>query len=121
MIDTKQILYGLYTNNSGFMVSCKKRGRVSMNDLLKYLYEALMVVLVIITIVTLWTEHTFNSTVNTIVWFIFFVDFVVRFILAKSKWQYIRSNPFLIIAIIPFDQFFQIARIVRVVYLFRIK
>lgn len=92
-----------------------------MNDLFKYLYEALMVILVAVTIITLWTEHTFNSTINMIVWFIFFVDFIVRLMLAKNKWHYIKSNPFLIIAIIPVDQFFQIARIVRIFYLFRIK
>ena len=92
-----------------------------MNQLFKYLYEMLMVVLVIVTIITLWTESTFNSTVNTVVWAIFFIDFLVRFISAKNKWQFIKSNPFLLIAIIPFDQFFQIARIVRIFYLFRIK
>jgi len=80
-----------------------------------------MVVLVIITIVTLWTDHTFNSTINTVVWIVFFVDFLVRFIVSKNKWEFIKSNPFLIIAIIPIDQFFQLARIVRIFYLFRIK
>src|SRR5690625_5295331 len=92
-----------------------------MNDLLKYIYEALMVILVIVTIITLWTEHTFNSTINLIVWFIFFIDFVVRLTIANNKWDYIKNNPFLVIAIIPLDQFFQIARIVRLFYLFRIK
>lgn len=85
------------------------------------MYEALMVILVTVTIITLWTEHTFNSVINTIVWFVFFVDFIVRLFLADKKWDYIRNNPFLVIAIIPFDQFFQIARIVRIFYLFRIK
>src|SRR5690625_4957071 len=91
-----------------------------MKGLFRYIYEALMVILVLATIVTLWTESTFNSTINTVVWFIFFIDFVVRLVLAKSKWQYIKNNPFLVIAIIPLDQFFQIARIVRIFYLFRI-
>lgn len=92
-----------------------------MNRLFKYIYEIVMIFLVIITIVTLWTESTFNSTINWIVWFIFVIDFVVRLLLSEHKWQYIKSNPFLVIAIIPFDQFFQIARIVRIFYLFRIK
>lgn len=92
-----------------------------MNLLFKYLYETLMVVLVIATIVTLWTESSFNSTINTVVWAIFFIDFLIRLFLAEEKWKYIKSNPFLLIAIIPFDQFFQIARIVRIFYLFRIK
>lgn len=92
-----------------------------MNQLLKYMYEVLMIILVIATIVTLWTENTYNSTINTVVWFIFFIDFIVRLFSAKNKWQFVKSNPFLVIAIIPFDQFFQIARIVRIFYLFRIK
>src|SRR5699024_1220421 len=33
----------------------------------------------------------------------------------------IKQNPFLIIAIIPLDQFFQMARIVRLLYFYRIK
>jgi len=92
-----------------------------MNMILKYMYEAIMVLLVIVTIITLWTDHTFNSTINTIVWMVFFLDFLIRFTMADKKWNYIKSNPFLIIAIIPLDQFFQIARIVRIFYLFRIK
>lgn len=92
-----------------------------MNQFFKYVYEALMVLLVIITIVTLWTDHTYNTTVNVIVWLVFFIDFIVRLFSSKSKWNFIKSNPFLLIAIIPVDQFFQIARIVRIFYLFRIK
>src|SRR5699024_6265461 len=93
----------------------------TMNQFFKYVYEALMVLLVIITIVTLWTDHTYNTTVNVIVWLVFFIDFIVRLFSSKSKWNFIKSNPFLLIAIIPVDQFFQIARIVRIFYLFRIK
>ncbi len=94
---------------------------IQMQHFLKYTYEGLMVALVIATIVTLWTENTYNSTINTVVWIIFFVDFLIRLVLAKKKWDYIKSNPFLLIAIIPLDQFFQMARIVRLFYLFRIK
>lgn len=80
-----------------------------------------MIVLVILTIITIWTENTFNSAINWVVWGIFFADFVIRFMLAKKKWQFVKHNPFLIIAIIPFDQFFQLARVVRLIYFFRIK
>ena len=102
------------------MKSLQKWGIV-MQHILKYTYEGLMVFLVMVTIITLWTDNTYNSTINIIVWIVFFVDFIVRLFLAKKKWDYIKSNPFLIIAIIPLDQFFQIARIVRLFYLFRIK
>lgn len=92
-----------------------------MKKVLKTIYEMIMILLVMVTIITLWTEDTYNSTINWIVWGVFFTDFVVRFITAKEKWAFIKENPFLLIAVIPFDQFFQVARIVRLIYLFRIK
>ncbi|WP_164670082.1 transporter [Virgibacillus doumboii] len=92
-----------------------------MQKILKTVYEMIMILLVMVTIITLWTEDTYNSTINWIVWGAFFIDFVVRFFTAREKWVFIKENPFLLIAVIPFDQFFQVARIVRVIYLFRIK
>ncbi len=74
-----------------------------------------------LTIITLWTDSAYNSTINWIIWIVFFVDFFVRLVTSKKKWTFIKQNPFLVIAIIPFDQFFQVARIVRVIHLFRIK
>lgn len=87
----------------------------------KRIYEGIMILLVMITIMTLWTEDTYNTTINWIVWLVFFVDFAVRFTLSNEKWSFIKQNPFLVIAVIPLDQFFQVARIVRLIYLFRIK
>ncbi|WP_229683114.1 transporter [Virgibacillus oceani] len=92
-----------------------------MQQIMKTTYESIMILLVMLTIVTLWSENTYNSTINWIVWAVFFIDFVVRLTVSKEKWNFIKQNPFLVIAIIPFDQFFQIARIVRIIYLFRIK
>ena len=92
-----------------------------MQKLMKLMYEGTMILLVLLTIMTIWTEHTINSTINWIVWGIFFIDFLVRLWLTKNKWGLVKQNPFLILAIIPFDQFFQIARIVRLIYFFRIK
>lgn len=80
-----------------------------------------MILLVMLTLITLWSENTYNSTINWIVWGVFFIDFCVRLLTSKEKWNFIKHNPFLLIAIIPFDQFFQAARIVRLIYLFRIK
>ena len=51
----------------------------------------------------------------------FFTDFVIHLLVTKEKWNFIKNNPFIIIAIIPFDQFFQVARVVRLIYFFRIK
>ncbi|MRG87471.1 transporter [Salinibacillus xinjiangensis] len=92
-----------------------------MQRVMKTIYEGTMILLVMMTIITLWTEDTYNSTINWIVWAVFFADFVIRLFLNKDRWGFIKQNPFLLIAVIPFDQFFQIARIVRVIYLFRIK
>ena len=92
-----------------------------MQQVMKTVYEGIMVLLVMLTIVTIWTENTYNSAINWIVWAVFFIDFLFRFIASKKKWDFIKKNPFLLIAIIPFDQFFQMARIVRIIYFFRIK
>lgn len=85
------------------------------------LYEGFMVILVMMTIITLWNDNPYYTTINWAVWLIFVVDFFVRLYHSDSKWVFIKQNPLLVIAIIPFDQFFQIARIVRIIYLFRIK
>lgn len=92
-----------------------------MQAKLKTVYEGIMILLVMLTIITLWSENTYNSTINWIVWSVFFIDFLYRFFTTTSKWQFVKNNPFLLLAIIPFDQFFQVARIVRIIYLFRIK
>ncbi|SET67803.1 voltage-gated potassium channel [Oceanobacillus limi] len=92
-----------------------------LQKLIKITYESMMVLLVMLTIITLWTENTYNSMVNWLVWFIFFVDFLLRFLFSTEKLVFIKKNPFLLLAIIPFDQFFQIARVVRLFYFFRIK
>ncbi|OZU89459.1 transporter [Virgibacillus indicus] len=92
-----------------------------MQQIMKIVYEGIMILLVMLTIVTIWTENTYNSAINWIVWAIFFIDFLFRFFASEEKWSFIKKNPFLIIAIIPLDQFFQMARIVRIIYFFRIK
>ncbi|QHS24253.1 transporter [Virgibacillus sp. MSP4-1] len=92
-----------------------------MQKVMKSIYETIMIILVMMTIITLWTENTYNSTINWVVWAIFFTDFVIRLIFTRDRWTFVKQNPFLLIAIIPLDQFFQVARIVRIFYLFRIK
>ncbi|MFD2657305.1 transporter [Gracilibacillus thailandensis] len=92
-----------------------------MQQKARVIYDMAMILLVMVTILTLWVEHTVNSTINLIVWIVFLIDYIIRIILADNKWQFIKKNPFLLLAVIPFDQFFQVARIVRLFYLFRIK
>ncbi|SHN20725.1 transporter [Gracilibacillus kekensis] len=92
-----------------------------MQQKARIMYDIIMILLVILTILTLWVDHTVNSTINFIVWIIFLVDYIIRIFLVKNKWDFIKKNPLLLLAVIPLDQLFQVARIVRIVYLFRIK
>ncbi|WP_058307510.1 hypothetical protein [Gracilibacillus massiliensis] len=92
-----------------------------MQQKARIFYDILMILLVVLTILTLWVDHTVNSTINLIVWLIFLVDYIIRIFLVENKWDFIKKNPFLLLAVIPLDQLFQVARIVRIVYLFRIK
>lgn len=91
-----------------------------MKNKFKIFYEIIMLFLVILTILSLWEENN-NTVINWGVWAVFTVDFLIRIYLSDNKWEFVKKHPFLVIAIIPFDQFFQVARIVRLVYLFRIK
>ncbi|MGM8364938.1 potassium channel family protein [Virgibacillus sp. W0181] len=80
-------------------------------------YEIILVVLAFISVFLLFYDNSRFIILDKIVWFLFFVDVVVRLLVAKDKWLYIRKNPFDIIAAIPLDAIFQTARIVR---LFRV-
>ncbi|NDI36359.1 potassium channel family protein [Chengkuizengella sediminis] len=86
---------------------------------LSLMYEFSLLILAI-TSVSLAFDDTNNLTltlVDWIIWGIFAIDVSVRFITAEKKWEYVKKNPFDIIAAIPFDAIFQLARIVR---LFRV-
>jgi voltage-gated potassium channel len=112
----------IYSYHYGKIKLYAKRGGSHMQTILKYIYEGVMILLVMMTILTMWREETvYHTVVNWVVWGIFFADFLVRFVKAKIKWRFIKENPFLVIAIIPFDQVFQTARIVRLFYFFRLK
>ncbi|RLL41746.1 transporter [Oceanobacillus piezotolerans] len=92
-----------------------------MKSVLKFLYEGIMLLLVMLTIVSIWSEDNISDNINWIIWAIFTTDFAIRMYFTKNRWKFLKENPFLVLAIIPLDQFFQLSRIVRVIYLFRIK
>ncbi|MFC2948755.1 transporter [Virgibacillus sediminis] len=92
-----------------------------MQQATKTIYETIMLLLVMVTLAGIWTDNAYNSIIHWLVWGIFVVDFLIRFLTADEKWEFVKQHPFLLLAIIPFDQFFQVARIVRIIYLFRIK
>ena len=83
------------------------------------LYEIILVILALISVIFIWSSPSNNWHLDTWIWSIFLVDVVVRFIKAEKKWDYIKHNPFDIIAAIPLDSIFQTARIVRLFRLLR--
>lgn len=84
-------------------------------------YEFFMVLLAALSVATIWNNSQYDSYIVWITWGIFFVDFVVRFYKSDNKWNFIKSNPFLVIAIIPLDAVFQVARVARILHLLRLK
>lgn len=50
----------------------------------------------------------------------FLVEYLIRLYQAPQKWVFIKKNIFDLIAIIPFDTFFKVARLMRVIRLIRI-
>ncbi|WP_078596101.1 potassium channel family protein [Evansella clarkii] len=80
-------------------------------------YEIVMAILAIISVVTIWNETNYTRYIDFIIWLIFVIDVSVRFFLSDRKWDYVKKNPLDIIAIIPFDSVFRLARLAR---LFRV-
>ena len=91
-------------------------------------YELTMAALALVVAVVLFIEYTRDLTedqaalLTTIDWSIlaiFAVDYFYRLAKAQNKWQFFKYNIFDLIAIIPFDKAFRIARLVRLVRLVR--
>ncbi|MFA9457994.1 potassium channel family protein [Halalkalibacter sp. AB-rgal2] len=77
------------------------------------IYELIMVILAFISVLVIWSEHSKWYFLDRIVWFIFVIDISIRFLSSKEKIKYMKRYPFDLIAIIPFDSIFQLARIAR--------
>ncbi|MFC5712422.1 potassium channel family protein [Thalassorhabdus alkalitolerans] len=79
------------------------------------LYEIFMVALAILSVSMIWIDNVYVPQIDLMVWLIFTIDVSVRFFKAGSKWEYVKKNPFDILAIVPFDSLFQMARIARLI------
>ncbi|WP_245570131.1 potassium channel family protein [Halalkalibacillus halophilus] len=84
---------------------------------MKALYETLLFSMALLSVFLIWSDHGVSLYLDRIVWGIFVIDVLTRFIVSEKKLDYIKKNPFDIIAIIPLDAIFQLARFVR---LFRV-
>ncbi|ETI69082.1 potassium channel family protein [Neobacillus vireti] len=54
------------------------------------------------------------------VWGLFAADYVIRFFLSKRKWEFVKSHPIELLALIPFDHLFRTIRLIRLVRLVRL-
>lgn len=96
------------------------RSKRAINKRIYLIYEIFLVTLAFISVIFIWYSNNSYQFIDKIVWFILFIDVLIRFILSKEKWIYIKQNPFDIIAILPFDAIFQTARIVRLTRILRV-
>lgn len=83
-------------------------------------YEVFMFILVIISLFFAFSENTQLLLYDKIIWIIFVVDYTFRLIRSEKRWDYIKSHPFELIAIIPFDSIFRAARFVRIFRIIRL-
>ncbi|MBU9723775.1 MULTISPECIES: hypothetical protein [Bacillaceae] len=96
-------------------------GTKEKKTILEIVYESIMFVLAFMAVATIWYATQYDSVIVWGTWAIFFVDFIIRFFTAEKKWHFIRSNPFMLIAIVPLDAVFQLARVARLLHFMRLK
>jgi len=92
-------------------------------------YELFMAVLALVVVGILFVEFTRPLTaeqeamlvnIDLTILAIFAVDYFYRLIRAQNKWQFFKGNIFDLIAIMPFDKAFRVARLARLVRLARL-
>ncbi|GAQ17982.1 ion transporter [Oceanobacillus picturae] len=83
-------------------------------------YEIILVIIAFISVIFIWSGNKVVLYLDKVIWLIFFLDVVIRFIVNKHKWRFVKNNPFDIIAAIPLDAIFHTARIARLFKVFRL-
>lgn len=99
------------------------------NQKLNTIYEIIMASLALVVVAILFIEFTRPLTkqqatllanIDISILIVFAVDYFYRFIRSTNKWSFFKSNIFDLIAIMPFDKAFRIARIARLTRLIRL-
>lgn len=85
----------------------------------KTIYEIAICVLAITSVVFAIIDMTsgmpaWMAITDTVIYFIFLIDYVARFILAKNKKEFFKSNIFDFIAIIPFSSMMRVFRALKI-------
>lgn len=89
-------------------------------NLRSFLYEIIMFILALVSVSFIWIDSTSFQWLDWFIWAIFVIDVSVRFMKSENKWLYIKQNPLDIIAIIPLDSIFRMARIARIFKIIRL-
>ncbi len=87
----------------------------------KVIYEIFMAILALISVIAIFQDSSNNiiRNLDIIIWLIFVMDVFTRFSMTPNKIEYLKKNPFDIIAIIPLDSIFRLARLARLIRLLR--
>ncbi|MFC2948146.1 potassium channel family protein [Virgibacillus sediminis] len=83
-------------------------------------YEIVLVSLAFISVFFINSDNATIIILDRFVWLLLFLDVMVRFIRSDHKWEFVKKNPFDIVAAIPLDSIFHAARIVRAFRLLRL-
>ncbi|EKN63627.1 ion transport 2 domain-containing protein [Neobacillus bataviensis LMG 21833] len=84
------------------------------------LYEIILFSMAVLSVSTIWLDSRQFFFLDKVVWGIFVLDFLIRLFRSENKIKFIKENPFDLIAIIPLDNIFQLARLARLIRLVRI-
>ncbi|WP_090395957.1 hypothetical protein [Natribacillus halophilus] len=84
-------------------------------------YEFAMIIMAALSVATLWYSTGVDGYIVWITWGIFFIDFIFRLFKSENKWAFVKANPFIVIAAVPLDAIFQLARLARLLHLLRLK
>ncbi|WP_244896274.1 potassium channel family protein [Planomicrobium okeanokoites] len=79
-----------------------------------------MFVLVVISLFFAFSENEGLMIYDRVIWLIFVIDYCIRLWRSKKRWNYIKSHPLELIAIIPLDSIFRAARFVRIFRVIRL-
>lgn len=83
-------------------------------------YEFILFILTIFSISSVFVENNTLYMIDKIVYIIFVVDVFTRLYLADNKKQFIQSNWFDFVAIIPLDSLFKSARLIKLIKIIRL-
>ena len=92
---------------------------------LKLAYETVMCLLALVAVTLAAIDLTSGAaewevTVDRVIYWIFVLDYVTRFFLSPSKWLFVKSHVWDLLAIIPFDSLFRLFRFAKLEEILRL-